>query len=251
MKAANPAHGGAGKASPSDRGDPAHQPSAERVRRALADEIVSGILAPGTRLEEQSLADRFEVSRTPVREAFRQLGAAGLVKIRPHKSVIVTDIDVEELQELFEALASVEYLLARFASRRMSTMERLRLQHIHDACVKAHQERDHDHYAMLNHDFHSLIYRGSRNRHLHAIAESLRLRLGPFRSTSFRAGGRMDSSIREHAAIVDAILDEDAEAAGVALRAHIDSSSVNAMRFFMQSRGAGSGEGEPRNGSGA
>lgn len=229
----NPGRGGRARAKASVR-----LPTAERVRQLLADDIVSGRLAPGTRLEEQALADRFQVSRTPVREAVRQLGASGLVSIRPRKGVIVTEVDVDGLQELFEALASVEYLLARFAAQRMSTMERLRLQQIHEACGDARKEGDHARYAELNHDFHSVIYRGARNRHLHAVAEGLRLRLGPFRSTSFRAGGRMDSSMTEHAVIVKAILNEDAEAAGQALRAHIDTSSANAMRFYLQSRGA-------------
>lgn len=227
-------------ARPADRGD--GRPTADRIRQALADDIVSGRLAPGVRLEEQSIADRFRVSRTPVREAFRQLDAAGLVRVRPRKGVVVTDIDIEELQELFEALASTEYMLARLAAQRMSSMERLRLEQIHEACAKAHEAGDHDRYAALNHDFHSLIYSGARNRHLQAIAENLRLRVRPFRSTSFRAGGRMESSMREHAAIVAAIAREDADAAAVALRAHIDSSSNNALRFFLRHRGAGASD---------
>jgi DNA-binding GntR family transcriptional regulator len=219
------------------------RPTADRIRQALADDIVSGRLAPGMRLEEQSIADRFRVSRTPVREAFRQLDAAGLVRVRPRKGVIVTDIDLEELQELFEALASTEYMLARLAARRMSSMERLRLEQIHQACARAHESADHDRYAALNHDFHSLIYAGARNRHLQAIAENLRLRVRPFRSTSFRAGGRMESSMREHGAIVEAIAREDADAAAVALRAHIDSSSNNALRYFMRHRFGGGDQG--------
>ncbi len=228
------------------RAEPVRQSSAERVRHLLAEEIVSGRLAPGTRLEEQSLADRFQVSRTPVREAVRQLDAAGLVMVRPRKGVIVTEIDVDMLQELFEALASVEYLLARFAAQRMSNMERLRLRQIHEACGVAHENRDYDTYAELNHDFHSVIYHGARNRHLHSIAEGLRLRLRPYRSTSFRTGGRMDSSMREHGEIVQAILDEDPEAAGQALRAHIDGSSANAMRYYLEHRAASGDAGSVR-----
>lgn len=226
-----------------DSGQPAaeresRRPAAERVRRLIADDIVAGRLQPGTRLEEQALADRFAVSRTPVREALRQLGAAGLVEVRPRKGVVVTETDPQALTELFEALASVEYLLARLAAQRMTAVERLRLEEIHEAAAAAQEGGDRERYAALNHDFHGLIYAGARNRPLHGIAEGLRLRLLPFRSASFRAGDRMTSSLREHAAIVEAIRREDAEAAGLALRAHIDASSANALRFYLLGRAA-------------
>ena len=92
----------------------------DRLVRALSDEIVAGRLGPGARLDEQSLADRFGLSRTPVREALGQLAAIGLVEKRPHRGVVVAAFTVERMMHMFEVMAELEALCARLAARRMS-----------------------------------------------------------------------------------------------------------------------------------
>src|SRR3954469_17799962 len=105
---------------------------AEELRLQLADEIVRGMLAPGTPLDETDIARRFNVSRTPVREALRQLVASGLVDARAHRGAVVAHPDPERLAGMFEAMAELEALCAGMAAERMTTSERHALQSLHD-----------------------------------------------------------------------------------------------------------------------
>lgn len=104
----------------------------ERIRLALADEITSGMLAPGTQLDEQQLGDRFGASRTPVREALRQLAAEGLVEMRPRRGAVVAAMTAERVFEMFELSAEIEALCVRLAAWRMTPLERSALRKIHE-----------------------------------------------------------------------------------------------------------------------
>src|SRR5579862_1099492 len=105
---------------------------AEELRLQLADEIVRGTLAPGATLDETTLARRFEVSRTPVREAIRLLAASGLVEVRAHRAAVVARPGAEQLSGMFEAMAELEALCAGFAAERMTSSERRGLEDIHE-----------------------------------------------------------------------------------------------------------------------
>src|SRR5260370_5429271 len=105
---------------------------AEELRLQLADEIVRGVLPPGAALDETDIARRFKVSRTPVREALRQLVASGLVDSRAHRGAVVARPSIERLTGMFEAMAELEALCAGLAAERMLPAERHRLEAIHE-----------------------------------------------------------------------------------------------------------------------
>src|SRR4029077_21230970 len=105
---------------------------AEELRLQLADAIVGGALAPGAGLDETDIARRFKVSRTPVREALRQLVASGLVDARAHRGAVVARPSIDRLTGMFEAMAELEAICASLAAERMSAMERHRLEAIHE-----------------------------------------------------------------------------------------------------------------------
>src|SRR5664280_2662715 len=105
---------------------------AEELRLQLADEIVRGALPPGSSLDETEVAKRFNVSRTPVREALRQLVASGLVDARAHRGALVARPSVERLTGMFEAMAELEAMCAGLAAERMSPAERQRLEAVHE-----------------------------------------------------------------------------------------------------------------------
>ena len=94
------------------------------IREALADDIVHGRLAPGTPLDEKSMAARFGVSRTPLREAFRQLEAIGLAKARAHHGMVVTALSDRQLNEMFAVMGELEALCASWSALAMSAGER-------------------------------------------------------------------------------------------------------------------------------
>lgn len=194
---------------------------ADQLRRVLSEEIVTGVLGPGVRLDEQGLADRFQVSRTPIREALGQLSALGLVEKRPHKGVIVLVQSQERLLQLFEVMAELEGSCARFAAERMDRAERDRLLNLHHGADGLVEVNDVPGYEAHNTVFHQSIYDGAHNPALVEFASDARRRVFHFRSAQFRVSDRVRLSHEEHGAIVEAVLAGNGEAAYVAAREHI------------------------------
>src|SRR5262252_3164768 len=123
---------------------------AEELRLQLADEIVRGVLPPGGSLDETELARRFGVSRTPVREAIRQLAASGLVEVRAHRGAVVARPSEERLLGMFEAMAELEALCAGLAAERMLPAERAQLEGVHEALRTLIQDGDPQRYHETN-----------------------------------------------------------------------------------------------------
>jgi DNA-binding GntR family transcriptional regulator len=193
----------------------------EQMVRGIADMIVTGVLLPGEKLDEVSLAARFEVSRTPVREALRELGAMGLVDREPNRSAVVTNVTEAGLHAMFETMAELEGICARLAAERMTLEERRGLEAEHRASAQLVRGSLDEDYAAHNVDFHTRLYRGAHNDHIFELATKMRARLAPFRRAQFRITGRLAKSYEEHDGIVTAILRADAEAAGKAAYSHV------------------------------
>jgi DNA-binding GntR family transcriptional regulator len=210
---------------------------AETIGKQLANRILTGEYAPGQRIEEQELALQFGVSRTPVREALRQLAAAGLVSMRPHCGVTVMNPELSEVAEMFEALGEIEALCARFSAQRMTPIERHKLQRQVEDTESRVAAQDFENYSDANEALHKMIYAGARNASLEALALQLWNRLAPFRrSVFFRQRGRLERSLEEHRRVVGAIARGDAEQAAVAMREHVVNSGANAIDFLAAPR---------------
>ena len=204
------------------RGDGAKRVTrAEELRLALADEIINGSLAPGATLDETLLAQRFNVSRTPVREALRQLAASGLIETRPHRGAVVARLSHERLNAMFEAMAELEATCAGLAAERMSATERQALQQIHEELRKLSYLGDPQRFHELNEVFHNAVYAGAHSDHLAEITLATRTRVQPFRRAQFRNLGRLAHSHAEHDRIVNAIVRGDRIGAVTAMREHI------------------------------
>ncbi|MGA7332474.1 MAG: GntR family transcriptional regulator, partial [Pseudolabrys sp.] len=194
---------------------------AEELRLQLADEIVRGALFPGAPLDEITLADRFRVSRTPVREAIRLLAASGLVEVRAHRAAVVARPSAKQLAGMFEAMAELEALCSGFAAVRMTSVERRALEGIHDELRVMIQSGDPQRYHEVNEAFHSTIYTGAHNTYLAEITLSTRARVQPFRRAQFRNLGRLAKSHIEHDRVVQAILRGEQSIAASAMYTHI------------------------------
>ncbi|WP_084536446.1 GntR family transcriptional regulator [Azospirillum halopraeferens] len=192
----------------------------------LADDIVDGRLPPGTRLEEQELARRFRVSRTPVREALRLLAATGLVEHQPNRGAAVAAIGEDRLHQMFEVMAELEAVCARLAAERMTARERLALETLHRDSAALVRSGDREGYEGVNRHFHTALYRGAHNGELEETVLAARRRVAAFRRVSFHALGRLANSWAEHDQVVRAILCGDGDGAARAMRAHVRIVSV-------------------------
>src|SRR5690349_8889664 len=195
---------------------------AEELRLQLADEIVRGQLAPGAPLDETDIARRFNVSRTPVREALRQLAASGLVDARAHRGAVVARPTLERLNGMFEAMAELEALCAGLAAERMTATERARLEAIHEELRVLSHAGNPERFHFVNERFHNAIYSGSQNDYIAEMTLATRVRVQPFRRAQFRNLGRLAKSHAEHDRVVVAIMRGDRNGAASAMRAHIE-----------------------------
>ena len=197
----------------------------DRVRRQIADQIISGVLRPGEELDERSLAEAFNVSRTPVREALRQLAASSLVEWRPHQSAVVAKITPSKMVEMFEVMAELEGFCGRLAARRMTPLEHKNLISIHKKFRPFVDARDREGYHRLNKSFHETIYDGAHNDYLRGQATALYGRLAPYRAYQLKRHDALRLASQEHKAIVDAIVSGDGDEAQRLLVAHVNLSN--------------------------
>jgi DNA-binding GntR family transcriptional regulator len=194
---------------------------AEKLASAIADGILDGTLKPGERLDEVGLAQQHGVSRTPVREALRQLTTSGLIDMRPRKGAVVSQATPQQIESLFVAMAEMEATCARLCALSMTPVERRRLQARQETMMALADSGDPDVYSDANVAFHSAIYTGAHNAPLADYAMSLRRRVAPFRRAQFRMEGRLKRSNEEHGAVVRAILAGDAAGAHAAMLHHV------------------------------
>ncbi|HSI41428.1 MAG TPA: GntR family transcriptional regulator [Xanthobacteraceae bacterium] len=193
----------------------------EKLAGEIADAVLDGRLPPGSRLDEQMLADRYGTSRTPVREALRQLATTGLIELRPRRGAMVTQVTSEQLEVLFVAMGEMEATCARLSSLSMTPIERRRLQAHSEAMAEMVARGDVAAYAAANTVLHTLLYAGAHNPIIAEMASGLRRRLAPFRRAQFRAPGRLPRSHAEHSIVVEAIIAGDAMAAHSAMLHHV------------------------------
>lgn len=188
---------------------------------ALTADIVAHRIAPGDALDEARIGARFGASRTPVREALRQLAASGMVELRPHRAPLVARVDDTKLIEMFDVMAELEALCAARAAAAMTAAERLALDRHHAGMSEDMRRGDVAAYRAGNTTFHGLIYDGAHNDYLRSLTRSTRERLAPYRGAQLEAPERLARSHREHGEIVTAILRGEAEKAASAMRAHL------------------------------
>ncbi|GHC66655.1 GntR family transcriptional regulator [Neogemmobacter tilapiae] len=190
--------------------------------------IEAGQFRPGDRLVESELADRLGVSRTPVREALQRLETQAMLS-RDGRSLIVASLDHNQLAELYAVRAELEGLAARLAARH-ATEEEIRVLQGMVQEDRALQGGDPRALSRANKRFHRQIHLASHNRFLVQQLDLVHRSMALMANTSFAAEGRDTVALDEHAAIVTAIAEGDAEAAAAALKTHISKAYETRLR---------------------
>jgi DNA-binding GntR family transcriptional regulator len=196
-------------------------PSSERVYRSLRDHILEGKLPPGTRLTELDLAQQFESSRTPVREALKRLGAEGLVSIDPGRGMVVREIDAAEAEEIYVIREVIDGLAGRLAAPRASEDDLTKLRVLIDTQRECLREGDWPEMVRANRRYHEVIYRATGSRHLFDFAGNLHDLVRTFSLRCFANPDRGQFVVDEHVRIADALGAHDAVAAETESKEHI------------------------------
>ena len=192
------------------------------VQQRIGADIAHGHLPPGMRLEEEELARRYQVSRTPVREALRQLAALGVVDTRHRQGVMVAEHSVEHFNNLLEVVADLEASSARYAALRMTDDEREELRAVHEEMKGITEQSAAARFDNANSRLHQIIHEGAHNEILLNGIVQMRLRTLPYTWMEFISERpRMEISYMEHNAIVHAILRREPEMAYQAMRFHV------------------------------
>ena len=195
----------------------------DKIRAAIEAEIASGQLSAGSRIDEQMLMERFDVSRTPAREALLGLMSVGTVVSVPRQGAVVASISLAECVAILEILMPLEGLAARLSARRMPAALCKRLVQADADCQEAAARGDAVAYAAANRDFHETIYDGSLNEVLAQQLRSMRLRMRHQQRALFDRPGRIRHSLAEHQRVLQAILEGDEDSAYLAMTGHLSS----------------------------
>ena len=217
-----------------------YKPLRELVFEALREAIVKGVLRPGERLMEIQLAEEMGVSRTPVREAIRKLELEGLVAMVPRKGAYVASLSMKDIIEVFEIRGALEGLAAELAAERIGDEELEELERYLVRITETIETDDLSRMVEVDTDFHSELYKASRNERLSQAISNLREQIQRFRKTSLSLPGRMRAALEEHKKIVEAISARDGALARKLAEEHIENAEYSLMEAI---RGTGQAEG--------
>ncbi|WP_255429591.1 phosphonate utilization associated transcriptional regulator [Ramlibacter albus] len=208
------------------------------VQQEIERAILAGEYPPGSKLIEQTLAEKMGVSRGPVREACRMLEEAGLLRNEKNRGVFVRDIPIEEAVEIFDLRAAMDELVGRRLAENIKPAQLKEIRELVDSMEKAVKAEDARNYHLLNLRFHDRLVEMAGNSKLTTIYRKLIKELSLFRRLNLADGWLMPISAGEHRAIVKAIASGDAEAAGRAMFDHVMESKERTIQNHMQRQAA-------------
>jgi DNA-binding GntR family transcriptional regulator len=198
-----------------------NRPLYEDVAERLRAQIFAHELAPGSWLDEQSLAAQFGISRTPMREAIKVLASEGLVTTKMNRGAYVTEVDRGDLEQIFTVLSLLEAQAAKETALKATEEDLTKLDNLHHRLEKAAADRDVEQFFEINVKFHDLIQEVAGNKWMNEVIVDLRKVLKLQRRDSLSRGGRLQQSLIEHREILQAILKGDATTAEIAMRNHL------------------------------
>ncbi|MDB5531311.1 MAG: transcriptional regulator, GntR family [Devosia sp.] len=191
------------------------------VSDALRDMIVAGDLAPGSKVREPELCERFGISRTPLREALKVLASEGLIQLLPRRGAYVAQITQAEIDELFPIMAALEALAGELATARLTDKDIAKFRKLHEemfACHAAGNEKD---YLRLNREIHQYLFAVAANGALTTMYEQILVRIHAVRFVTRKSAEQWSRAVDDHRSILDAIERRDGAQLAALLRTHL------------------------------
>jgi len=202
------------------------------VRKRIEELVLNGVIPAGARINELQLAAQLKVSRGPVREALRALEHTGLLAAIPNRGVFVRNVELADALDLYEIRAGLAGVAGRLLARRITKPQIARLRATFGRMERACSARDVNAYYAANLDFHAQIIEFAGNPRLTAISEAMRNELQLYLRDAVIGPAQLKESQTEHRAILEAIIEGNARAAGAAFEAHILSGKQRMLEYF-------------------
>nr|WP_299245866.1 GntR family transcriptional regulator [uncultured Halomonas sp.] len=193
----------------------------EIVTQHLREMILEGELFPGSRISEKQLCETFEVSRTPLREALKVLAREGLVELLPNRGARVTEIDPQEVIDLFEVMVVLEGLSGSLLASRAKETDIDEIRSLHQRMMEHYQRHERVKYFKLNQQIHQRLTEIAGNSVLLELEASLSLKIARARYAANMQLGRWEESAREHEHILAALESRDGDVLSIAMRLHM------------------------------
>lgn len=201
------------------------KPLREKIADKIRADIVKGVFNDGERLVEPKLAEIYGISRTPIREALRQLESEGFIEIVPRKGAVVKELTIKDIDNLYAIKANLEGLAARQAVENISSKEIEKLVNVNEKFIYLFNSSENivEEYLKYNISFHNLFIKYSNNEKLIEILEGLNKNFQRFRSFLVSKVDRVKDAYEEHKRIIEAFQANDPELAEKTVRKHIES----------------------------
>jgi DNA-binding GntR family transcriptional regulator len=191
-----------------------HMTLREKIVETVRSAIVNGHIPAGTRVAEPELADRFGISRTPIREAFRQLESEGFITVIPRKGAVVASLSAKDISDFYDLKTVLEGYAARCAARTLTEKDIAKMETVNRQMEAAAVKKDLRRVLTLHNEFHDIFLKSCGNEKLHSIVQNLVRQFQRFRLI-VAIRGKMDGSIKQHDEIIDAFRKQDAALAEV------------------------------------
>lgn len=195
-----------------------HSEVADRLREL----IINGEIPARERLNERLLSERFNISRTPLREAIKILSLEGLVELLPNRGAVVTELTLREVEELFQVVGSLEALAGELACARATNKDLAEVSALHFEMAEHFQNGDRPEYYRLNQRIHQKIVGCAQNTELAKVYSNLSLRLDRARYMANFSQERWAQAMKEHENILNALQKRDSAALKTILKEHLD-----------------------------
>jgi len=193
----------------------------------IREDILNKKYKLGEKIVEAKLAEELGVSRTPVREALKQLELDGLVENIPNRGVVVKGITTQDIEDIYLIRMEIEGIAARWCSERINEEELSELKEVYELMEFYTFKNDVEKCFELNTKFHEIIYTATKSRYLEHVLRDFQIFMKSTRNKSLRMEGRLDIALMEHKRILDALENRDADKAVEYIKKHIDSSRQN------------------------
>ncbi len=190
-----------------------HQTLREKILETIREAILKGNLKPGEKVAEPELAERFGISRTPIREAFRQLESEGYLTVIPRKGAVVAALSERDVEEFYAIKSILEGYAAELASAKLTDKEIEKLEATNERLRQLATEGDVKNFFRVHNEFHETFIKAANNSKLYDLIQQLGMKFNRLRMASLSVEGRMDISVDEHDKLLEAFRQRDGRAA--------------------------------------